>query len=142
MRAALVVLALAACGGDDPPPMVDAAAAADAGPIDAAPPRELIDETRPLNPGELAEGVMAGGSSDLALIHLEAPVMELDWNIHGHPNMTTVVVYEERNRMTVDYAFVPSAQDNWYLLIKNSGSVAMDVKVRIGLYGAMTWQWE
>ena len=143
MRCAAVLLALAACGGDDTPVQIDAAPAADASPIDAAPPRELIMETRPLQPGEIIEGIMTGGPNDLALIHLEAPAMEIDWNIHSHPgNGSAVVVYEERNRMVVDYAFVPSQQEDWYLLIKNSGPTSMDVIVRVGLYGDMAWRWE
>jgi hypothetical protein len=137
----LGILVLAACG-DDSNSVPDAPAAADASGVDAAPPRELITATQPLQPGELAEGKMTGGPDDLALIHLEAPVMEMDWNIHGHPNMTTVVVYEELNRMTVDYAFTPSAQGDWYLLIRNSGPTNMDVTVRVGLYGNMQWVWE
>ena len=143
MRALVVVALLAACGDDGPTlGSIDAAPAADASAIDAAPPRELIMETQPLQPGELVEGVMTGGPNDLALIHLEAPVSELDWNIHGHPDNTTVVVYEELNKMTIDYAYQPAAQGDWYLLIRNSGPTNMDVKVRIGLYGAMTWQWQ
>jgi hypothetical protein len=148
MRAlALVVVLVAACGDDDGPNgngsgTIDAAPAADASGVDAAPPRELIMETVPLVPGELAEGIMTGGPNDLALIHLEAPVSELDWNIHGHPNNTTIVVYEELNKMTVDYAYTPSAQADWYLLIRNSGPTNMDIKVRVGLYGAMSWQWQ
>ena len=139
---ALLLLAAAACGGDDAPKQVDAAVAADASPIDAAPPRELIMEIQGLAPSELVEGVMTGGPNDLALIHLEAPVSELDWNIHGHPNNTTIVVYEELNKMTVDYAYTPSAQGDWYLLLRNSGPTNMEVKVRVGLYGAMQWRWE
>ncbi|HEX5061031.1 MAG TPA: hypothetical protein VFV99_16805 [Kofleriaceae bacterium] len=144
MRAVMLVALVAGCGGDDTPPLgsIDAAAAADASGVDAAPPRELIMETQPLQPGELVEGIMTGGPNDLALIHLEAPVTELDWNIHGHPDNTTVVVYEELNKMTVDYAYTPAAQGDWFLLIRNSGPTNMDVKVRVGLYGGMTWQWQ
>ncbi|HEY5920819.1 MAG TPA: hypothetical protein VIV11_04075 [Kofleriaceae bacterium] len=145
MRRACLLVALCACGDDGGGGgggTVDAAPAGDASPIDAAPPRELIMETQPLQPGELVEGIMTGGPQDLALIHLEAPVSEMDWNIHGHPNNTTIVVYEELNKMTVDYAYTPSEQGDWYLLIRNSGPTNMDVKVRVGLYGAMTWAWQ
>ena len=143
MRAVLAIGLLVACGDDGGTQVqIDAAPAADASAVDAAPPRELIMETQPLQPGELVEGIMTGGPSDLALIHLEAPISELDWNIHGHPNNTTIVVYEELNKMTVDYAYTPSEQGDWYLLIRNSGPTNMDIKVRVGLYGAMTWQWQ
>src|SRR5687767_10096411 len=108
MRVLALVVLLGACGDDGPPlGTIDAPPAADASGVDAAPPRELIMETVPLLPGELVEGIMTGGPSDLALIHLEAPLSELDWNIHGHPNNTTVVVYEELNKMTVDYSYQP-----------------------------------
>lgn len=141
MRWLAVLLVAAACG-DDGASVPDAAAAADASGVDAAPPRELITATQPLQVGQLAEGKMTGGPSDLALIHLEAPVMEMDWNIHGHPNNATVVVYEELNKMTVDYSFVPGAQGDWYLLVRNSGPTDMDVKIQVGLYGNMQWVWE
>jgi hypothetical protein len=142
VRRALLVVLVAACGGDDTQKQIDAAIAADASPIDAAPPRELIMETQPLMPSQLVEGIMTGGPNDLALIHLEAPLSELDWNIHGHPNNTTIVVYEELNKMTVDYAYTPSEQGEWYLLLRNSGPTNMDIKVRVGLYGGMTWRWQ
>ena len=136
----VVLLGLVAACGDDTQKQIDAAIAADASAIDAAPPRELIMETQPLMPSQLVEGIMTGGPSDLALIHLEAPLSELDWNIHGHPNNTTIVVYEELNKMTVDYAYTPSEQGEWYLLLRNSGPTNMDIKVRVGLYGGMTWR--
>ena len=132
-----LALALAACGDDGagtPDPT-------DAGPLDAAP-REVITATRPLLVGQLVEGVMTGGPADRAVIHLEAPVAELDWNIHGHANGGTQVVDEELNQQTVDYVFTPPAQTDWWLLLRNSGTAPMDVSVRVELYGAMTWQWE
>lgn len=141
MLGAAFACAAVGCGNDSTT-IIDAAPAADASGIDAAPPRELISETVPLQPGQLAEGIMTGGPDDLALIHLEAPVMELDWNIHGHPGNETIVVYEELNRMTVDYAYTPSAQGDWYLLVRNSGLQNMDVVVRVGLYGNMQWVWQ
>jgi hypothetical protein len=140
-RALLLAIVLAGCG-DDAPTTIDAAAAADGNMIDAAPPRELISETRNLQVGELAEGIMTGGPDDLALIHLEAPVSEMDWNIHGHPDGSTVVVYEELNKMTVDYPYHPSAQGDWFLLVRNSGPTNMAVKIQVGLYGNMQWQWQ
>jgi hypothetical protein len=143
MRALALVVLLGGCGDDGPTlGMIDAPPAADASGVDAAPPRELIMETVPLVPGELVEGIMTGGPGDLALIHLEAPVSELDWNIHGHPNNTTIVVYEEFNKMTVDYSYQPAAQGDWYLLLRNSGPTNMDIKLRVGLYGAVTWKWQ
>lgn len=136
MRVAAIVLALAACGGnsehppDAPPPMLDAAAA-----------RETIAETQTLEPGELVEGIMTGGSRDGALIHLVAP-MQLDWNIHSHASGHAVTVYEEYDQVMADYDFIPPGDGDWYLLIKNSGNVTAGIQVRVGLFGAMAWRWQ
>ncbi|MBL9019385.1 MAG: hypothetical protein JNL83_34675 [Myxococcales bacterium] len=139
----VLVLAVAACGDDGGTQLPDAAPAADANlSVDAAPPRQTIMETQTLQPSELVEGIMTGGPSDLALIHLEAPLSELDWNIHGHAGGSTQTVYEELNKMTVDYAFTPSAQTDWWLLLRNSGTTNMDVKVTVKLYGNMQWRWQ
>ena len=127
--------ALAACGGGDgapdaPPPELDAAAA-----------RETITETQTLEPGELVEGIMTGGSRDGAQIHLVAP-MKLDWNIHSHATGSAVTVHEEYDKAAVDYDFVPSTDGEWYLLIKNSGNVTAGIQVRVSLFGAMAWRWQ
>jgi hypothetical protein len=134
-------LALAACGGDDTGSATDAAPIDQGTGVDAAP-RQVIMETVSLVPGELAEGIMTGGPSDYAVIHLEAPVAELDWNIHGHAGGGTQTVYEELNQLTVDYVFRPSAETDWWLLIRNSGPAAMDVVVRVELYEDLQWRWE
>lgn len=139
----LVLVALSACGDDGGTQLPDAAPAADANlSVDAAPPRQTIMEMQTLQPGQLVEGVLTGGPNDLALIHLEAPVSELDWNIHGHAGGSTQTVYEELNKMTVDYAFTPGAQADWWLLLRNSGPTNMDVKVTVKLYGNMQWRWQ
>lgn len=140
---AMALAAVAACSDGGSTKFPDAAPAADADlTVDAAPARETIATTLSLAVGELAEGIMTGGSSDFALIHLEAPVAEMDWNIHAHPGGMIVTVYEELDRMTVDYRFVPSTVGDWYLLVRNSGLTNMDVKVRVGLYGALAWRWQ
>lgn len=135
-RSSLVVLvsSVAACFGQPEAPL-----AADA----AGPPREVVRETRSLAAGQLVEGILTGGTADLAILRFEAPAMELDWNIHGHPTgMSTVTVHEQLNQALVDFAFTPSAQGDWYLLLRNSGPASMDVVVEIGLYGDMTWAWQ
>lgn len=143
MKYLALLLAVAACGDDGGSQLPDAAPAADANlSVDAAPPRQTIMETQSLQPSELVEGIMTGGPNDLALIHLEAPVSELDWNIHGHAGGGTQTVFEELNKMTVDYAFVPGAQTDWWLLLRNSGPTNMDVKVTVKLYGNMQWRWQ
>jgi hypothetical protein len=136
MTRAAILLALAACGGggdnapDAPPPELDAAAA-----------RETIMETQTLQPGELVEGIMTGGTLDAAQIHLVAP-MKLDWNIHSHATGSTVTVYEEYDKVMVDYNFVPTTNGEWYLLVKNSGNVTAEIQVRVGLFGTMAWRWQ
>ena len=120
----------------------DAAPAGDANlTIDAAPARETISELQNLQPGELVEGIMTGGPADAALIHLSAPML-LDWNIHSHASGHAVTVTEEYGKVTVDYSFVPPADGDWYLLVKNKGNVTADIQVTFGLYGNMTWVWQ
>src|SRR5689334_22903074 len=95
------IAAFAACSGDDGGGgSVDASTEIDALVIDAAP-RQVIMENQSLQPGELVEGIMTGGPSDIAVLHLEAPAAELDWNIHGHAGGSTQTVFEELNKMVV-----------------------------------------
>lgn len=144
MKSALAIsLLLVACGDDGAIKPPDAAEAADANlAVDAAPPRETIKSSQLLEPGELVEGIMTGGPADLAQLKFSAVSPEIDWNIHAHPSGTTITVYEQFDQMTVDYAFVPSEQADWYLLLKNSGPTTMTIEVEVGLYGNMQWRWE
>jgi hypothetical protein len=134
-----MTLLAAGCDGGGSGP--DAPIAIDAQPPDAAP-RQTIMEGVLLVPGELAEGIMTGGSGDLAVIDLMAPAAELDWNIHGHANGGTQVIYEELNKTSVQYVFAPTAQADWWLLIRNSGPTDMTIQVKVGLHGNMQWRWE
>jgi hypothetical protein len=142
-RVLLLTGLLAACGGDDGAPKYpDAAVSADADlTVDAAPARETIMKIEKLEPDELVEGIMTGGPSDAAQIHLVAP-MQLDWNIHSHSTGHTVTVYEEYGKAGVDYYFVPPDNGDWYLLVRNSGNVTADIEIQVGLYGSMTWRWQ
>jgi len=144
LAAPLLAALLVACGGDgdNAPKYPDAAMAADADlTVDALPARETIMEERTLEPNELVEAIMTGGPSDAAQLHLMAP-MKLDWNIHSHATGTTVTVYEEYGKVTVDYRFVPPGDGDWYLLVRNSGNVTANIQVQAGLYGNMQWRWE
>lgn len=134
----MTLLALGCDGGDAAP---DAPAAIDAQAPDALP-RQTIMEGVLLVPGELVEGIMTGGPGDLAVIDLMAPAAELDWNIHGHANGGTQVVYEEYNKTGARYTFVPPAQTDWWLLIRNSGPTDMTIQVKIELHGDLQWRWE
>jgi hypothetical protein len=76
------------------------------------------------------------------VIELSAPVAALGWNIHGHANGGTQVIYEEFDKMTVRYVFVPPAAADWYLLVRNEGQLNIDVDIRVELYGDITWEWQ
>lgn len=142
IRAALplVLLAMTACGDDGGSMPVDADTTVDA-PPDAAP-REVVMETRSLAPGEIAEGIMTSGPGDAAHIVLHGQFPTVSFNIHGHANGGTQVVYEEFDKMDVSYVFKPTAQSKWYLLVRNDGSIAQDVEVRVEIHGEMMWEWE
>ena len=134
-----ICLVAAGCGEGGGTP--DAAGSIDALPPDASP-RETIMENVLLVPGDLAEGIMTGGSGDLAVIDLVAPAAELDWNIHGHAGGGTQVIYEEFNKASVRYTFAPAAQADWWLLIRNSGPTDMTIQVKVALHGNMQWRWQ
>jgi hypothetical protein len=143
IRASLVVILVAAssaCGDDRGTGIVDADPTIDVAPD--APPRDVVMQTRGLQPGELIEGIMTSGPGDAAHIVLHGQVPEVSFNIHGHANGGTQVVYEEFEKMDVDYTFKPTSQAKWYLLIRNDASVAMDVDVKVEIYGEMTWEWQ
>lgn len=89
--------------------------------------------------GELAESIFTGGAQDVSMITLTAPVAKLDWNIHGHAGGATQTVKEELGVMSASYSFIPSAQGDWFLLLRNKDTAPMTVDVKIELYGAMTW---
>lgn len=129
--------ALAGCGTDTAALVVDADPT-----IDAPPPREVVTAIQPLRAGELVEGIMNGGPGDLAVIHLAAPNRYLDWNIHGHANGGTQIVYEQLRQMTVTYNYTPTSKTDWWLLLRNSGPTNMDVMVTVELHGEMTWRWQ
>ena len=136
----LVLLSTAACGDDGGTAVVDADPTVDVAP-DAAP-REVVMESRPLQPGELIEGITTSGPGDAGHILLHGQFPEVSFNIHGHANGGTQVVYEEFEKMDVDYLFKPTSQAKWYLLIRNDGTVAMNVDVKVEIYGDMAWEWQ
>lgn len=141
MRTAVTAAALllAACGDGGGSSMM---MPADANTIDVPPdavPREVVMENVPLVVTEIVEGILVGGPGDYAHLTMMAPSASLDWNMHSHPNGTTVVVAEELKVMAVDYLFIPSDQADWYLLLRNRGTQDMTVQLKIELYGNMTW---
>ncbi|MBL8627805.1 MAG: hypothetical protein JNK64_41355 [Myxococcales bacterium] len=126
------LLPITACGDDPATPAIDA------GGVDAAP-REIVTADRTLGVGEIAEGILTGGPADRADLHLAAATPAIDWNIHGHAGGGTQTVTEGLAQLTVDYGFVPSAQGEWFVLVRNGGAAPLAVSVRLELHGAMTW---
>ena len=136
------LLALGACGDDGGGGGPDASTI-DAAIPDAAP-RQVIESTKPLQVGELVEGTMTGGTpgmGDIAVITLSAPTADMGWNIHGHANGGTQIIFEEHDKMTVSYTFAPATQAEWYLLVRNEGTANMEVMVKVELFGTMAWAW-
>ena len=70
---------------------------------------------------------------------IAAATAAIDWNIHGHAGSGTQTVVEGLAQLTVDYGFVPSAQGEWFVLVRNGGTAPLAVTVRLELHGAMTW---
>jgi hypothetical protein len=136
----LVPFVMFACGDDGGTGVVDADPTVDVAP-DAAP-REVVMETRALQPGELVEGIMTSGPGDAARIFLHGQFPTVSFNIHGHAGGGTQIVYEEFDKQDVEYLFQPTAQSRWYLLVRNDGQIAMNVDVKVEIYGDMTWEWE
>lgn len=132
-------VALAACGGGGGG---DGGAVVDARPIEVpedAVPRQVVVEDVPLVVTEIVEAILVGGPGDYARIRMTAPGPSLDWNLHGHADGGTQVVHEELKATSVDYLFAPTAQADWYLLLRNKGQTDITVQLNIELYGAMTW---
>jgi hypothetical protein len=130
-----LAFALAACGGDGGAPV-------DATPVDVpadAIPRQVVMENVPLVVNEIVEAVLVGGPGDYARLQMSAGGAVLDWNLHGHANGGTQVVMEELKVTSVDYLFLPSAQADWYLLLRNKGQTDITVQLKIELFGEMTW---
>jgi hypothetical protein len=49
------------------------------------------------------------------------------------------VIKEALMVTSVDYLFIPPAQADWYLLLRNKGQTDITIALEIQLYGAMTW---
>ncbi len=139
MRAALALALLLAACGDDGGGMTGPA---DANTIDVpgdAMPREIVMENVPLVVNEIVEAIMVGGPGDYARITASAGGAPIDWTIHGHANGETQVVAEGLEAASVDYLVGPSAQADWYLLLRNKGQTDITIQLKIELYNSITW---
>jgi len=120
----------AACG--------HAPTAPDAWTIDAVP-RQSLTVQQTLPPGMLVEGSWLAGSSDPIGLALRTSGMGFDWDIHAHIGGGTQDVASGFAQITVDYAFFPSAQGQWYLLLRNSSGATLTIDVAMDLYGQAQW---
>jgi hypothetical protein len=136
MRAALLVAGLLAACGDDGGGGIDASTT-------MLPPgvtlRDTIMEDVPLQVNEIVEAILVGGPGDAARITMSAGGAPIDWNMHGHANGETQVVTEEFAATNIEYVFVPPAQADWYVLIRNKGQTNISVQLTIELYDDITW---
>lgn len=122
--ALLLVTTLAACGGDDAPP-------------DGAPDR-VIEEARTLLLGERIEATMTGGPGDRAVIAVDAPSPSLTWDLHAHSGGDTAIIAMGVSQTQIRYQLAPTADDEYFLLLHNTGDAPVDITIDIELYG-MSW---
>ena len=134
------LLAVAACGDDghDHDHGPDAAVNGDATP-DAAVPADVETSALTLAPGEFVEAVFEAGPDDRVRVLLSAPGESIAWNIHGHVGGETQVIVEGNDQMSVEYDYVPEAQEDWYLLVGNSSGAQTTIDVTLELYGGATF---
>jgi hypothetical protein len=122
---ALAATTLAACGGDD------------AEPPDGEPDR-VIEETRTLLLGERIEATMTGGPGDRAVIAVDAPSAALTWDLHAHSGGDTAIIAMGVSQPQIRYELVPADDDEYFLLLHNTGDAPVDITIDIELHG-MRW---
>ncbi len=132
-----LTLALTACGGDDDGNGGGDGGGADAGGTpDAA--AETVEEMRTLVAGDLIEGTWDAGPDDRIVVELEATA-PFAWNIHGHDGDDTITIVEDLDRTEASHDFDPPGEGPWNLTVVNQGDEALDVTVRMQLYGDASW---
>ncbi|MEZ4365996.1 MAG: hypothetical protein R2939_06870 [Kofleriaceae bacterium] len=107
---------------------------------DAAP--VVVDETRTLIPTQIDEGVFTAGPGAVITITATSSAATLDWNIHGHAGGGTQTVTEAFGVGSIAYTFEPTAQADWFLLLRNSGAADIDVDIRLDIVGGTFSGWE
>ena len=98
-----------------------------------------VDTVLPLQPGQLGEGLWNAKPGDTIVVRLDAPLPDLDWDIHAHPDGGTQTIIAQFARTTVAYTFAPPIDEQWFLLVRNHGSAEMDLHVHLEMYGDATW---
>jgi hypothetical protein len=126
IRSIPVLVLLAACGSDD-----------DTAPVDAGP--TIVEEARVLLLGERIEAIMTGGPGDRAVIAVDAPSPSLTWDLHRHAGGDTEIVASGVSAAAVRYELVPTTEDDYFLLLHNTGDAPIDISIDIDLQG-MTWR--
>lgn len=135
MRALLLPLLLAACGDDGGGGTDASTSQLPAGVVL----RDTVMEDVPLQVNEIVEAILVGGPGDAARVTMSASGAPIDWNMHGHANGETMVITEEFAATNIEYVFVPPAQADWYVLIRNKGQTNISVQLKIELYDDITW---
>jgi hypothetical protein len=125
IRPTLALALLAACGSDD-----------DTAPVDAGP--TIVEEARVLLLGERIEAIMTGGPGDGAVIAVDAPSPALTWDLHRHAGGDTEIIASGVSTAAIRYQLVPTARDDYFLLLHNTGDAPIDISIDIDLHG-MTW---
>jgi hypothetical protein len=110
---------------------------------DVAPPDgrdvTLVEEARTLLLGERIEAIMTGGPGDRAVITVDAPSPALTWDLHRHAGGDTEIVASGVSTAAVRYELVPTTEDDYFLLLHNTGDAPIDISIDIDLQG-MTWR--
>jgi hypothetical protein len=126
IRCVPALVLLAACGsGDDAPP--------DGSDV------TFVEEARTLLLGERIEAIMTGGPGDRAVIAVDAPSPALTWDLHRHAGGDTEIVAMGISATELRYELVPTAEDDYFLLLHNTGDAPVDISIDIDLHG-MTWR--
>jgi hypothetical protein len=119
---------------------VDAAIVDAASSTADASPTKIITEIKNVTSQGFAEGTFIAKKGELIVVKLTSAAA-FDWNIHGHNGGTTQVVKGERDVMTTRYEFSPSSDGEWFLIFSNKNPAAMDVQVRLEIYGTTAFSW-
>lgn len=122
MMTALLVGVLFGCAGED----------------ELGSPREVLDDTRTLQLGDIIEGEWQAGPGDHISVSIDG-TRPFGWNIHGHGNDGSITIIEDFDQTHVEHEFEPPADGTWNLLVANRGGEALDVTVHMELYGAAEW---
>lgn len=101
-------------------------------------PREVLDDSRTLQLGDILEGEWQAGPGDRIFVSIDG-TRPFGWNIHGHGGGETITIVEDFEQTHVEHEFEPPEGGTWNLLIANRGGEALDITVHMELYNAAEW---